>query len=107
MRKKTTKKKLYVIVRAKDSGVHVGTLLDDGVKSGWVVLENSRRIWYWAGASTIDEIAVYGLNPERAHHSKIAVSVPRKRIRYSDVCEIVECEAAGRASIDGIPPWRA
>lgn len=104
----TTKKikQPFVIARGKDSGVHAGYLVDDGAKSGWVELKNSRRIWYWSGAATLDQIAVYGLNPAVSGTSKIAAKITQKRMRFGDTCELITCSPAGEKCIVEFAEWK-
>ena len=54
----------YVIVRGDRSGVFAGELVSqEGQK---VVLNNCRRLWYWAGAASISQIAMNGVkNPSQ------------------------------------------
>ena len=51
-------KKPYVLVRTYSAGVFAGTL--ETRKGQEVVLSNARRIWYWAGAATLSQLAVDG-----------------------------------------------
>jgi hypothetical protein len=110
-KKKTARKKPaaakreYVIVRCNNAGVHAGYL--KSMTATHVVLEDSRRIWYWSGAASLSEIAVYGLNPAKSSASKIAAKVSSVRLRDGDICEVIACTEEGRASVDGAPVWRA
>lgn len=108
-KKKTATKKAktreYVIVRCTKAGVHAGYL--EKQTSTHLVLTDSRRIWYWNGAASLSEIAVYGLNPAKSASSKICCKVRRNQLSQDDVCEVIACEPAGQASIDGAPVWRA
>lgn len=107
-KKKTTKKakaREYVIARCTQAGVHAGYL--ERQTRDHVILVDARRIWYWSGAASLSEIAVYGLNPEKAASSKIGAMVSRIQLRQSDVCELIACNPAGAASVEGAPTWRA
>ena len=95
----------YVIVRCSRAGVHAGLLASVG--KDFVVLLQARRLWHWNGAATLSELAVHGLNPAKSSGSKFAVRVPEQRVAREDVCEIIACQPAGRASIEGVPEWRA
>lgn len=102
--KKTATKKLpYVIVRCRDAGVHAGELESDTAKG--VVLRNARRIWYWTGAATLSELAVYGSKtPETC---KFPPKVERIKLRASDVAEVIDCQPAGEKMIREQAEWRA
>src|SRR5512139_1391967 len=106
--KKTNKKQTkreYVIVRCTQAGVHAGYL--EKQTKEHVVLTDARRIWYWTGAASLSEIAVYGLNPAKSSASKIAAKVSRIQLRQSDACEVIACQPEGQASVEGAPVWRA
>jgi hypothetical protein len=90
----------YVIVRCRDAGVHAGEYVSH--KGREVVLENSRRIWYWSGAASLSELAVYGAKNVSACKFGVAVV----RITLADACEIIECCEDGAAMICNCPEWR-
>ena len=102
--KRATKQE-YVIARCKDAGVHAGYLVSTNSKH--TVLRDARRIWYWTGAASLSEIAVYGLNPAKSSESKIAAPVKRVRLRDSDICELTVCTDDGRKSVEAANTWRA
>lgn len=95
----------YVIARCRDAGVHAGYLVS--TDEHHTVLRNVRRIWYWTGAASLSEIAVYGLNPSKRSDSKIGAVERIKRLRDADICELTVCCDEGRASVEGMPVWRA
>ncbi len=90
----------FVIVRSRDAGVHAGTLVSN--KGRTVVLKDSIRIWYWSGAATLSELAVYG--PKNPTSCKFAV--PVNEIALLEACEIIACEPAGEKAIKEVPSWR-
>ena len=49
-------KRNYKIVRTYSAGVFAGTLVSRNGKE--VVLENARRLWYWAGAASLSQHVV-------------------------------------------------
>ena len=85
----------YVIVRSRDSGVHAGTLMS--VDGRTVVLEDSRRLWYWVAAKehTLSAVSLHGLGDG----CKIASQV--ERIDVLDAFEIILAISAARTSIEG------
>ncbi len=90
-----------VLVRTYSAGVHYGTLASrKGKKS---VLHNSRRIWFWAGAASISELAKHGTRqPGRC---KFAVEV--EEILLTETIEIIPVTAEAAANIEGVPVWSA
>ena len=65
-------KKKEVIVRTYSAGVHVGELVSH--KGTEVTLKNARRIWKWAGAFTLNAVAVTGVDRTQ---SRISCAVPK------------------------------
>jgi hypothetical protein len=47
-----------MLVRTYSAGVFAGELVSR--KGQEVVLKDARRIWYWAGAATLSELAMRG-----------------------------------------------
>lgn len=106
--KKTTSKSSgceYVILRGYRSGVHAGYMVKE--EGGWITLSQARRIWYWTGAASLSEIAVYGCNPDKASGCKFAAAVANHKIKSEDVSEVIECTDEARVMIQGVPEWRA
>ena len=77
-----------VIVRCRNAGVHVGTLVErDAVDT---VLKRANRLWRWRtprGNGTVSDIAVYGVI--RDEHTRIDSEVAEIKLTTSDTCEIV------------------
>ena len=95
------KAKPYVIVRCRNAGVHAGEFVSR--KGQEVTLHNSRRIWYWSGAATLSELAVYGA--KNTTECKFGVKLPV--IEVLDACEIIACQPEGETMIRNQPEWRA
>ena len=93
-----------VIIRASRAGVFFGTLKEKretpaGVE---VELENSRRIWYWDGASSLSQLAVEGT--KRPGNCKFTVVVPQHMVMQ--VIEIIPCTDEAIKSIESVRVWR-
>ena len=95
-KRKTTKRRPYVLVRCTAAGVHAGELVSR--KGTEVTLANSRRTWYWSGAASLSELARYGAK----NVSACKFAVARATITVLDACEIIPCSAAGAKP----EPWR-
>ncbi len=93
------KKTKYVIVRTYSAGVFAGTLVSRKGKE--VVLTNARRLWYWAGAASLSELAVRGTSQPAL--CKFPVAVPR--VELTEAIEILDVTAKAIASIEGVPVW--
>lgn len=94
-------KKRNVIVRTYSAGVFAGEL--ESRKGQEVILTNARRLWYWSGAASLSQLAVYGTsNPSGC---KFPVAVPR--VELLQAVEILDLTEAARKSIDAVPVWKA
>lgn len=93
-----------VIIRADRAGVFFGTLKEKretpaGVE---VVLENSRRLWYWDGAASLSQLATEGT--KKPNGCKFTVVVPEHHVMQ--VIEIIPCSEEAIKSIESVRVWR-
>lgn len=90
----------YVIVRTYSAGVFAGTIES---RSGQeVVLTNARRLWYWAGAASLSQLAVDGTS--RPGDCKFPVAVPR--VELLQAIEILDVTEKAKTSIEGVKVWQ-
>jgi hypothetical protein len=61
-----------VVVRTYSAGVHVGTLSEREGKEALLV--DTRRIWRWRGANTINEIATRGIDAATSGYTRVSES---------------------------------
>lgn len=99
MKKKSSER--YVIIRSANAGCFAGILESRDADS--VVLHNSRRLWYWAGAASLSELAVSG--PSRPKKCKFSEPVQTHEIL--GVIEILDVTETARLSIERVPIWRS
>ena len=93
--------KKYVLVRTYSAGVFAGYLES---RSGQeVILTDARRIWYWAGAATLSQLAVDGTS--KPNDCKFPAPVPR--VELLQAIEIMDVTSQAKASIEAVPVWRA
>lgn len=93
-----------VIIRADRAGVFFGTLKEKketpaGVE---VVLNNSRRLWYWNGAASLSQLATEGVKIPT--DCKFTVTVPQHNVMQ--VIEILPCSDEAIKSIESVSVWR-
>ena len=98
-RKKSSKP--YVIVRTYSAGVFAGTLVSRKGKE--VVMADARRLWYWAGAASLSQLAVDGTSKP----SECKFPIPVAQITLTEAIEILAVTAQARKSIEAVPVWRA
>lgn len=92
--------KNYVLVRTYSAGVHVGELVSRQGKE--VLLKNARRIWYWAGAASLSQLAMEGTSePDKC---KLPCEVAE--IILTEAIEIIPCTLKAQKSIKGVEVWR-
>ncbi len=90
----------YVIIRGDRSGVFAGTL--ESQEDRKVVLTDCRRIWYWAGAASLHQVARDGV--KRPRDCKFTVTV--ERIAILDAIEVIPTTEQAEASIKAVPEWK-
>lgn len=95
------KTKRNVIVRTYSAGVFAGEL--ESREGQEVVLTNARRLWYWAGAASLSQLAVTGTSNPSA--CKFPIAVPR--VELLQAVEIIDITEAARKSIESVPEWKA
>ena len=91
----------YVIVRTYSAGVFAGFLQS---RSGQeVVLTDARRLWYWAGAASLSQLAVDGTS--KPNDCKFPVAVPR--VELLQAIEILDVSDKAKASIEAVKVWQS
>lgn len=89
----------YVIVRTCSAGVFAGYLKSRSGKE--VEMVNTRRLWYWDGASCLSQIAVDGVS--KPENCKFPVEI---NITLTEAIEIIPCTEKARKSIEGVKIWK-
>ena len=91
----------YVIVRGDRSGVFAGVLeKQEGERT--VTLRSCRRLWFWAGAASLHQLARDGV--KRPRECKFTVTIDS--IKLLDAIEIIPTTAEAEASIKAVPEWK-
>jgi hypothetical protein len=91
----------YVIVRCDRSGVFFARI--ESRIGREAVLRDARKIWFWAGAATLAQLAIDGTS--RPEECKFPA--PVDKITVLDVIEILETTQKARDSIMGVQVWKA
>lgn len=95
-------KERYVIVRTYSMGVFAGTLLPESTET-LKVLKGARRIWRWAGAASLSQLAMEGTsNPKEC---KFPCEVDRIELTSPQGFEILDVTVKARESIAGVKVW--
>lgn len=90
----------YVIVRTYSAGVFAGELESRNGRE--VTLRRARRIWYWAGAASLSQLAQSG--PSNPNACKFPEEVDR--VLLLEAIEVLDVTENARRSIEGVPVWR-
>ncbi len=91
----------YVIVRTYSAGVFFGLLQAREGKEA--VIRNARRLWRWAGAASLSQLAQSGTTkPDECKFPE-----PVDEIFVTEVIEILATTEAAQASIEAVPVWKA
>ena len=98
-----TKKTLkpMVIVRTYSAGVFAGELVSREEKE--VVLQNARRLWFWAGASSLSQLAMEGTSKPLSCKFPCAVD----RVILTEAIEVIDMTEKAVVSIAGVPIWKS
>ena len=89
------------MVRTYSAGVFAGRL---EVRNGKeVLLSGARRIWYWAGAASLSQLAEEGTGKPEECKFPVAVS----QLLLTEVIEIIPMTEKAWESIESVPVWRA
>lgn len=99
MEKKSNSNQWYII-RADRAGVFFGHIVER--RGSEVDLTDVRRLWYWAGAASLSQMAVDGV--KKPSDCKFTVTVPSMTIL--GVIEIIPCSATAAKCIMEVPEWR-
>lgn len=95
-------KNRYVIVRTYAMGVFAGELHPDSTET-LKILTNARRIWYWAGAASLSQLAVDGTCKPK--ECKFPIEVPRVELTSPSGFEVLDVSDKARESISSVPVW--
>lgn len=93
--------KKYVIARTYSAGVFAGIL--ESREGQEATLSSARRLWYWAGAASLSQLAMEG--PKRPLDCKFPCAVTL--VTLTQVVEILECTEEARKSIEDVSVWSA
>lgn len=88
------------MIRTYSAGVHFGEVVSKDGQN--VVLSNSRRVWYWAKACSLSQLAMEG--DKDLTNCKIAMKV--NLIELDQVIEVIEMSEEAYSSLMGANEWK-
>jgi hypothetical protein len=90
----------YIIIRTYSAGVFAGELEKE--EGDTVILKNARRLWRWAGAASLSQLAMDGVSsPDECKFPCEVVE-----IKLFNVIEKINCTAKAKKSIAEVPVWK-
>lgn len=93
-------KRKYIIVRDDRAGVFAGELVERNGRE--ITLTNARRIWFWAGAASLSQLAMQGTSKP----NECKFPEPVSRVTLHCVIEDLDVTPDARRSIEGVAVWR-
>jgi len=91
----------YCIVRTYSAGVFAGYVeSQDGQE---VVMREARRLWQWAGAASLSQMAMSGTNKP----ADCKFPEPVNRVTLTQGIEVIECTPKAMKSIKEVEIWQA
>lgn len=95
------KKSKYSIVRTHLAGVFCAQIVSRSKDGLQAKLKDSRRLWYWKGASSLSQLATEGV--KCPGDCKFPVSLPEQEV--TGVIEVIPVTVEAKKSIDSVPVW--
>lgn len=92
---------VYHMVRSKDAGTFAGIIVSrNGTE---VLMKKARRIWYWAGAASLSQLAQEGTKKPKECRFPVEVD----EVLLLGVCEIITMTQKAKDSIKAVAVWAA
>ena len=90
----------YYIIRCNRAGVFFARIRERNGDEA--ILEDCRRLWYWAGAASLSQLAIEGVKSPR--DCKFTITVPTMTVL--GVIEVIPCTEEAEKNIKAVPTWR-
>lgn len=90
----------FYIIRGDRSGVFFGQI--EHREGQEVTIKNCRRLWFWAGAATLSQLAKEGVKQPK--ECKFTVTVDE--LTVLDAVELIPCTEEAITSIKGVAEWK-
>ncbi len=92
----------YSIIRTESAGVFFARVGYHDPVTATAHLTDARRLWYWAGAASLSQLAMEGVSKPRECKFPIAVT----QMTVAKVIEIIPATQMAVESIKGVPVWK-
>ena len=94
----------YCIVRTYSAGCFAAYVENDWSEDGVriALLQKSRRLWYWAGAASLSQLAIEGV--KKPEDCKFPCEVNNQKVY--NVVEIIPATKEAQESINSVSIWK-
>lgn len=89
----------FCIVRTYSAGVFAGYI--ESREDKIVTIRNAIRLWQWAGAASLSQLAMEGVTKPK----ECKFAIPVDQIVVTEAIEILSCSEAARLCIEGVRTW--
>ncbi len=89
-----------VLIRTYSAGVHFGEI-KNSLNGQEITLMNARRLWQWAGACSLSQVAVDGVDLENS-----GISVPVPFITLTNVIEVIPMSIKAAKQMMEAESWK-
>jgi hypothetical protein len=96
----------FCVIRTRSDGVHLGTVAEiqgtvarlagSSDRGTW----GQRRLWQWAGANTLNEVSLRGVD-----QSESRISEPVEEVLLTEVISVTPCTAEAEQNLS-VSRWR-
>jgi hypothetical protein len=93
----------YSIVRCESAGVFFGQVVSHDPQTGIATIKDCRRLWYWAGAASLSQLAVDGTS--KPGECKFPVATPCQMV--AKVIEMIPVTEKAAETINSTTIWKA
>lgn len=87
------------IVRAKNAGVFFGNIKER--KENEVTMTNVRKLWYWDGANSVEDLAVFGVK----YPDKCKFTIWVDEMIIAEPIQIIQATEKADKSISEVQVW--
>lgn len=93
----------YCIIRTYSAGVWFGNIqkLDGTV----AIVTNARRIWYWAGAASLSQLATEGTKTPNSCKFTVTIT-DEEGVYLPQVIEVLPCTKEAVENIKAVKEWK-
>ncbi len=93
----------YCCVRTRNAGVFLGYIDPKSIDGTVGIVRNARRVWVWAGAASLSELAQRGTSKPESCKWPMPVS----EVYLTQIVEVIPCTQAAKKTHDEVKTWTA